>query len=54
MLLADGLAVDAIAIRLGVGRGTVRSHLVRLFDKTGARSQTALIALVRGFAEICR
>jgi DNA-binding CsgD family transcriptional regulator len=54
MLLADGLSVDAVAARLGVGRGTVRTHLARLFDKTGARSQTALIALVRGFAEVCR
>jgi DNA-binding CsgD family transcriptional regulator len=54
VLLAEGLAVDAIAVHLGVGRGTVRSHLARLFDKTGAHSQTALVALVRGFAEICR
>ena len=53
LLLADGLTVDAIAARLGVGRGTVRSHLVRLFDKTGAHSQTALVALLRGFSEIC-
>jgi DNA-binding CsgD family transcriptional regulator len=53
ILLADGLAIDAIAARLGVGRGTVRSHLARLFDKTGAHSQTALVALVRGFAEVC-
>ena len=53
MLLADGLTIDAIAARLGVGRGTVRSHLERLFDKTGARSQPALVALLRGFAQIC-
>ena len=53
ILLADGLTIDAIAAHLGVGRGTVRSHLARLFDKTGAHSQTALVALVRGFAEVC-
>jgi DNA-binding CsgD family transcriptional regulator len=52
MLLADGFTLDTIAVRLGIGRGTVRSHLSRLFDKTGARSQTALVALVRGFADI--
>lgn len=52
LLLAEGLNVETIAARLHVGRGTVRSHLARLFDKTGARSQTALVALVRGFAEI--
>jgi DNA-binding CsgD family transcriptional regulator len=54
MLLADGLTLDAIATHLGVGRGTVRSHLAHLFDKTGAHSQAALVALVRGFAEVCR
>jgi DNA-binding CsgD family transcriptional regulator len=54
MLLADGLSVDAIGDRLGVGRGAVRTHLARLFDKTGARSQAALVALIRGFTEISR
>jgi DNA-binding CsgD family transcriptional regulator/PAS domain-containing protein len=54
LLLADGLTLDAIATHLGVGRGTVRSHLAHLFDKTGAHSQAALVALVRGFAEVCR
>jgi DNA-binding CsgD family transcriptional regulator len=54
LLLADGLTVDDIAARLAFGRGTVRTHLTRLFDKTGARSQPALVALVRGFAEVCR
>ena len=51
VLLAEGLDLEAIAARLGAGRGTVRGHLKRVFGKTGARSQSALVALLRGFVE---
>jgi DNA-binding CsgD family transcriptional regulator len=51
VLLADGLALEDIASRLGLGVGTVRNHLKRAFDKTSARSQSSLVALVRGFGE---
>jgi diacylglycerol kinase family enzyme/DNA-binding CsgD family transcriptional regulator len=50
-LLADGLDLETIAARLGAGRGTVRDHLKHLFQKTGARSQVALVALLRGFVD---
>jgi DNA-binding CsgD family transcriptional regulator/PAS domain-containing protein len=50
-LLADGLDLETIAARLGTGRGTVRDHLKHLFQKTGARSQVALVALLRGFVD---
>ena len=50
-LLADGLDLAEVAGRLGQGIGTARSHLKRVFDKTGARSQAALVALVRGFGD---
>jgi len=47
-LLAGGLDLEAIAARLGLGVGTVRNHLKHAFDKTGAHSQAALVALIRG------
>ena len=36
---------------LGIGLSTVRYHLKRAFEKTGMRSQAALAALIRGFAD---
>jgi DNA-binding CsgD family transcriptional regulator len=51
VLLADGLDREMIASRLGIGRGTVREHLRHVFEKTGARSQAALVALLRGFVD---
>jgi DNA-binding CsgD family transcriptional regulator len=50
VLLADGLDLETIAARLGLGRSTVRVHLKHVFDKTGVRSQPALVALLRGFS----
>jgi DNA-binding CsgD family transcriptional regulator len=49
ILLAGGLGPDEIAAKLGLGIGTVRHHLKRIFDKSGAHSQGALVALIRGF-----
>jgi DNA-binding CsgD family transcriptional regulator len=51
-LLAQGIDIEGIAARLGLNAGTVRNHLKRAFEKTGMRSQAALVALVRGFTEI--
>jgi DNA-binding CsgD family transcriptional regulator len=45
-LLAGGFDLDVIAARLRVGRSTVRSHLVHVFEKTNVHSQAALVALV--------
>jgi DNA-binding CsgD family transcriptional regulator len=50
LLLADGLDIETIAARLELGVGTVRSHLKSVYEKTGARGQAALVALLRGFA----
>jgi DNA-binding CsgD family transcriptional regulator len=50
VLLGDGLDLQAIALQLGIGIGTVRHHLKNVFEKTGARGQVALVALLRGFA----
>jgi DNA-binding CsgD family transcriptional regulator len=49
MLIGDGLDLQSIALQLGLGIGTVRHHLKHVFGKTGARSQAALVALMRGF-----
>jgi DNA-binding CsgD family transcriptional regulator len=49
LLLAEGLDLDTIAAQMGLGIGTVRHHLKRVYEKTGARSQSALVALLRGF-----
>ena len=51
VLLADGFDLETIASRLGLGRRTVRDHLQHVFEKTGARSQPALVALLRGFVD---
>ena len=49
VLIASGLNVNAIAATLGLGRGTVRFHLTRIFDKADVHSQSALAVLLRGF-----
>jgi DNA-binding CsgD family transcriptional regulator len=50
-LLASGADLEAIAAGLGIGLGTVRHHLKRLFDKTDTHSQPALIARLMGFTD---
>ena len=41
--------VAEVAEVLGIGEGTVRTHLHHLFGKTGARGQVDLVKLVAGF-----
>jgi DNA-binding CsgD family transcriptional regulator len=43
-----------IAIALGLGVGTVRHHLKRIFHKTGANGQAKLVALLRNFIDPLR
>lgn len=43
---ADGLSSDEVVARLGIGRGTVRSHLKQVFAKTGTHRQAQLVALI--------
>ena len=50
-LLASGVDLNAIATSLDLGLGTVRFHLKHAFQKTGTRSQAALVAVARGFAK---
>jgi len=44
-LLAAGSAQAAIAEALGVAPSTVKSHVLRIFDKTGCRRQVDLVRL---------
>jgi DNA-binding CsgD family transcriptional regulator len=45
-LMAEGLTVSEIAEKLGVSITTVRTHLSRLFHKTGTSRQAQLVALI--------
>jgi len=47
--IAGGLALDETAADLGIGHGTVRSHLTQIYEKTGTHSQAALVALLARF-----
>jgi DNA-binding CsgD family transcriptional regulator len=49
-LIGEGESIERIGATLGLGPGTVRNHLKRIFAKTDAHSQSALVARVRGFA----
>lgn len=42
-LIAQGMSLAQAAERLGVSVNTVRTHLQRMFDRTGTRSQAALV-----------
>ncbi|WP_159594337.1 helix-turn-helix transcriptional regulator [Hydrogenophaga sp. BPS33] len=44
--IAEGLAPEQIAQRLGIGVGTVRSHLRQVLSKTGTHRQNGLAALI--------
>jgi DNA-binding CsgD family transcriptional regulator len=43
-------SVPEVAAALGVAHTTVRTHVGRLFEKTGARRQADLVKLVTGYA----
>ncbi len=48
-LIGAGRTSPEAAAALGVGVSTVRTHLLRLFEKTRARRQADLVALVASF-----
>jgi DNA-binding CsgD family transcriptional regulator len=45
--IASGMTPAAVATALGVAPSTVKSHLLRLFEKTGASRQSDLVRLAR-------
>ncbi|WP_439528575.1 hypothetical protein [Pannonibacter sp.] len=46
-LIAGGLSLKEAAERAGIGFGTARNYLIRIFRKTGTNQQTALVALIK-------
>lgn len=53
-LLAEGMCNKAIARDLGIGVGTVKSHVKGVFDKLGAKARTQAVVLAtrRGLVEV--
>lgn len=49
-LVGAGRANAEIAAALGIGVSTVRTHVLRLFDKTGTHRQADLVALLAAFS----
>ncbi|NKB51088.1 MAG: DUF4440 domain-containing protein [Rhizobiaceae bacterium] len=47
-LMLSGQALPKIAKQLGISNSTAKTHLTRIFDKTGSRSQPSLVAKMLG------
>ena len=45
-VLVEGGDPQGAAVRLGISRETVRSHVKRIMDATGARRQAELVRMV--------
>ncbi len=45
-VIQAGGGVEAVAARLGVSRSTIKTHLERVFKKTGIRRQAGLVKLL--------
>ena len=43
VLVAQGLSVGEAASEMGISINTARTHLRRMYDKTGARNHSALL-----------
>ena len=50
LALAQGLGAKEAADMLGIGEPTVRTHLQRLFSKTGTSRQAELLQLLQSSA----
>ena len=44
--VADGLSLTQVADRMGITANTARTHLKRVFDKVGVRTQPALVRVL--------
>ena len=48
--MLDGAALPQVAIRLGIGHSTTRTHLKNIFAKTQTHRQSELLQLVQALA----
>lgn len=48
--MLDGAALPQVALRLGVGHSTTRTHLKHIFAKTQTHRQSELLQLVQALA----
>jgi DNA-binding CsgD family transcriptional regulator len=48
--IAAGRMVAEVAATLNIGESTVRTHLLRLYDKTGVRRQAELVRMAASLA----
>ncbi len=53
-LLADGQSVDDVSEKLGISPNTARTHIKRIFSKTGATRQASLVKLLLSAAALQR
>lgn len=49
-LISEGKTLAEISHTLGVGRGTAKTHLLRVFSKTGCRRQAEIVALANSLS----
>jgi DNA-binding CsgD family transcriptional regulator len=49
-MITAGMAQSTIATTIGVARSTVKTHVLRLFDKTGCKRQVDLVRLAAGLS----
>ncbi len=50
LMITDGRAPGEVASELGISINTVRTHIAKVFDKTGVNSQQGLIKFVGGLS----
>jgi len=50
LAIVDVGGIPEVATALGVAASTIRTHVGRLFEKTGAGRQADLVKLVAGFS----
>jgi DNA-binding CsgD family transcriptional regulator len=48
LALLEGLTAGEAAVRFGISSSTVKTHLQRLFEKTGTSRQAELVSTVLG------
>lgn len=49
--LCSGESPQQLAVKLSLGLGTIRTHIRRLFDKTGANSLAQLVAILGAYGD---